>query len=48
MSNSKSADLLQKATQWWSTEIIDMKPEVIRFRGFPIEQLIGRVFVSRR
>ena len=43
MSDSKSADLLQKATQWWSTEIIDMKPGVIRFRGFPIEQLIGRV-----
>ena len=42
MSDSKSADLLQKATQWWSTEIIDMKPGVIRFRGFPIEQLIGR------
>jgi citrate synthase len=43
MSDPKSADLLQKATQWWSTEIIDMKPGVIRFRGFPIEQLIGRV-----
>ncbi len=43
MSDSKSADLLRKATQWWSTEIIDMKPGVIRFRGFPIEQLIGRV-----
>jgi citrate synthase len=43
VSDSKSADLLQKATQWWSTEIIDMKPGVIRFRGFPIEQLIGRV-----
>ena len=43
MSDSKSADLLQKATQWWSTEIIDMKPGVIRFRGFPIEQLMGRV-----
>ena len=43
MSAQKSADLLQKATQWWSTEIIDMKPGVIRFRGFPIEQLIGRV-----
>jgi citrate synthase len=43
VSDSKSADLLEKATQWWSTEIIDMKPGVIRFRGFPIEQLIGRV-----
>ena len=43
MSDPKPADLLQKATQWWSTEIIDMKPGVIRFRGFPIEQLIGRI-----
>ena len=43
MSDSKSADLLQKAMQWWSTEIIDMKPGMIRFRGFPIEQLIGRI-----
>ena len=43
MTDQASADLLQKATQWWSTDIIDMKPGVIRFRGFPIEQLIGRV-----
>ena len=27
---------------WWSTSIIDMKPCVIRFRGYPIEDLIGR------
>jgi citrate synthase len=39
----KAAELVQKATQWWSTEIIDMKPGIIRFRGFPIEQLIGNV-----
>jgi citrate synthase len=43
MTDQASAELLQKATQWWSTDIIDMKPGVIRFRGFPIEQLIGRV-----
>jgi citrate synthase len=43
MNDQKSADLLKQATQWWSTEIIDMKPGVIRFRGFPIEQLIGRI-----
>jgi citrate synthase len=43
MTDQGSADLLQKATEWWSTDIIDMKPGVIRFRGFPIEQLIGRV-----
>ncbi|WP_063690897.1 citryl-CoA lyase [Bradyrhizobium stylosanthis] len=43
MTDQSAADLLQKATEWWSTDIIDMKPGVIRFRGFPIEQLIGRV-----
>jgi citrate synthase len=43
MNTTQSADLIEKATQWWSTEIIDMKPGVIRFRGFPIEQLIGAV-----
>ncbi|MBR1177624.1 citryl-CoA lyase [Bradyrhizobium sp. KB893862 SZCCT0404] len=43
MTDQGAADLLQKATEWWSTDIIDMKPGVIRFRGFPIEQLIGRV-----
>ena len=43
MDASKANDLLQKATQWWSTEIIDMNPGSIRFRGFPVEQLIGAV-----
>jgi citrate synthase len=42
-SSAQPADLIEKATEWWSTEIIDMKPGVIRFRGFPIEQLIGAV-----
>jgi citrate synthase len=28
--------------QWWSTSIIDMKPGMIRFRGYAIEDLIGR------
>lgn len=28
--------------EWWSTSIIDMKPGVIRFRGYAIEDLIGR------
>jgi citrate synthase len=37
MTEVNCAELLQKAKQWWSTEIIDMKPGSIRFRGFPIE-----------
>lgn len=28
---------------WWSTSIIDMTPGVIRFFGYPVEQLIGNV-----
>ena len=28
---------------WWSTSIIEMRPGMIRFRGYPIENLIGRV-----
>jgi citrate synthase len=28
---------------WWDTAIIDMEPGEIRFRGYPIEELIGNV-----
>jgi citrate synthase len=28
---------------WWRTAIIDMEPGVIRFRGHPVEELIGTV-----
>ncbi|AOY96934.1 citryl-CoA lyase [Cupriavidus sp. USMAA2-4] len=28
---------------WWHTGIIDMRPGEIRYRGYPIEQLIGQV-----
>ncbi len=28
---------------WWSTAIIEMKPDMIRYRGYAIEELIGRV-----
>lgn len=33
----------QTPEQWWSTDIIDMSPGVIRFRGYAIEDLVGRV-----
>ncbi|MBK9133679.1 MAG: citryl-CoA lyase [Betaproteobacteria bacterium] len=32
-----------RASDWWRTSIIEMKPGVIRYRGYPIEELIGRV-----
>lgn len=34
---------LERATQWWSTEIIDIRPGVIRTRGIPIQDLIGQI-----
>jgi len=34
---------IDDVSQWWSTAIIDMSPGVIRFRGQPIEELIGNV-----
>ncbi len=37
------ADLVDEAARWWSSDIIDMQPGSIRFRGYPIEQLIGAV-----
>lgn len=30
-------------SEWWTTEIIDMVPGQIRFRGHPIEELIGNL-----
>lgn len=33
----------RRAQDWWHSAIIDMQPGVIRYRGYPIEQLIGRV-----
>lgn len=29
--------------EWWSTSIIEMRPGVIRYRGYAIEELIGAV-----
>jgi citrate synthase len=35
--------LAAAAQSWWSTDIIDIHPGYIGIRGFPIEQLIGRL-----
>lgn len=32
-----------RAREWWTTEIVDIQPGVIRLRGYPVEDLIGRV-----
>jgi citrate synthase len=34
---------LQDASDWWSTSIIDIEPGKIGVRGYPIQQLIGRI-----
>ncbi|MEE8271010.1 MAG: citryl-CoA lyase [Alphaproteobacteria bacterium] len=33
----------RRVRDWWTTDIIEMEPGVIRYRGYPIEQLIGSV-----
>jgi citrate synthase len=41
---AKSAEArLQDASEWWSTSIIDIHPGSIAVRGYPIQELIGRV-----
>ncbi|HEY4373891.1 MAG TPA: citryl-CoA lyase [Burkholderiales bacterium] len=35
------------SSDWWRTEIVEMKPGVIRYRGYPIEELIGRVSLAQ-
>ncbi len=32
---------------WWTTSIIEMEPGVIRYRGYPIEELIGQASFSQ-
>jgi citrate synthase len=36
-------ELVQKASDWWTTSIIDIRPGVIRPRGKPIQELIGNI-----
>lgn len=38
-----SDQLLQQATAWWSTSIIDIHPGEIVVRGYPIQELIGEL-----
>lgn len=37
------SDIVDGAERWWSTSIIDVHPGEIDIRGYPIEQLIGRI-----
>ena len=42
-SNSPATHGTMTPEDWWSTSIIDMKPGMIRYRGYAVEDLIGRV-----
>jgi len=33
----------KSVSDWWQTDIVEMKPGMIRFRGYPIEELIGNI-----
>ena len=43
MSAKTAEQLLQEASAWWTTEIIDIHPGKIGIRGYPIEDLIGSI-----
>jgi citrate synthase len=43
MSTKKPEEILADASAWWDTSIIDIHPGKIAIRGYPIEELIGRV-----
>ncbi len=43
MSANIRPDPEQAMRDWWRTGIIDMKPGMIRYRGYAIEELIGNV-----
>lgn len=43
MTTKKSEELIAECGAWWDTAIIDIHPGKIAIRGYPIEELIGRV-----
>jgi citrate synthase len=43
MSERGAKSATRTPEDWWSTSIIEMKPGMIRCRGYAIEELIGRV-----
>ncbi len=43
MSDTEKKTGRERGEEWWSTEIIEMRPGMIRLRGYEIQDLIGRV-----
>ena len=46
MSARSPEQLLADASAWWTTALTDVRPGYIGIRGYPIEQLIGRLRYS--
>jgi citrate synthase len=43
MSDTAGGGAGNSCENWWATSIIEMKPGMIRYRGYAIEELIGRI-----
>ena len=43
MTDNSEDSTASRVQDWWSTQIIDMKPGEIRYRGYAVEELIGNV-----
>jgi citrate synthase len=43
MSDRSDEHEATRSEAWWHTGIIEMRPGMIRLRGYPIEELIGRI-----
>ncbi|RUZ78133.1 citryl-CoA lyase [Mesorhizobium sp. M7A.F.Ca.US.006.01.1.1] len=43
MSGTEKKTGRERGEEWWQTDIIEMRPGVIRLRGYEIQDLIGRV-----
>jgi citrate synthase len=43
MSTDEPKSGRERGEEWWTTKIIEMRPGMIRLRGYAIEELIGRV-----
>jgi citrate synthase len=43
MTKKTAEDIVSDASAWWQTSLIDVEPGKIAIRGYPIQELIGRV-----
>src|SRR6478609_10879860 len=43
MAKKTAEDIVADASTWWQTALIDIEPGKIAIRGYPIQELIGRV-----